>query len=862
MKKLLLSSILLLFTFSIYAQNNELLIEWEKTYGGKNNDKANSIIQTEDGGYIVAGETRLNGKSEFDYDFDILKLDDNGVKIWEKTYGSSSNDVANSIIQTKDGGYAVVGYIYSEITTNYNSYLIKIDSAGNKVWDKIIGKNGNDIAKSIIQTKDGCYVIAGYTNSKGAHKYDFWVIKLDESGNEIWDKIYGGKKDDKANCIIQTINDEYVVSGSTYSKGAGDSDFWVIKIDKYGNIIWDKTFGGKKSEVANSVIINKDGGFVIAGFTKSKGVGGADFWVVRIGENGEKIWDKIFGSYRNDVAKSIVQTKNGEYIVVGYTYSNVIDYSNILIIRFDETGNKVDEKIFGGEKKDFANFIIKDEYGGSLVAGYTNSLGAGGSDLYIVKIKAEKHEIEKIAKIKTIPTERLESKTIEVPKIITKTINEKIKYYVGMKIKFWQRKGEFEKTEDYKKRINDNTRNKMAEVFAQEALFELKKEETRKYKKCDFMLSEYDADNETFLIKSKHGDIILPVQFDGAQVFKLNWNSVQVKNSDFILYRNSFVLSKLQFYNPVNNKSYTFDSKKSSTYDLGKIEYNFGEINYDSPVKKQDYVNNSKIVKTTTQVGKSDIDINIPATNFDNKNTFAVIIGNENYKNEQKVDYAINDAKSFNNYAIKTLNIPKSQVHFVKDATYGSLLSEFDWINQVSEAYKGKAKIIFYYAGHGMPDDYTKDAYLLPVDGYSTNTKSAVKLDDMFNSFTQYPAKSVTVFLDACFSGDARNGMLTAGRGVKIRPKNNILKGNLVVFSAVSGKETAHPYKEKQHGMFTYFLLKEIQAKKGDINYFELENYIKDNVYKKSVVLGNPQNPQTNVSDEVKDVWQDWRFNQ
>jgi hypothetical protein len=256
----------------------------------------------------------------------------------------------------------------------------------------------------------------------------------------------------------------------------------------------------------------------------------------------------------------------------------------------------------------------------------------------------------------------------------------------------------------------------------------------------------------------------------------------------------------------------------------------------------------------------SDIDVNIPVTYQRNDNTFAVIIGNEDYANEIKVKYAKNDAKTFYNYSLRTLGIPKENIRYSENATFGKMLGEIDWLKSVAKAYQGKAKLLFYYAGHGMPDESSKSAYLLPVDGDASTTRTAIKVEELYAALSEFPVQQATVFLDACFSGAARDGMLASGRGVRIMPKADAPKGNLVIFTAVSGDETAHPYDEKQHGLFSYYLIKKLQETKGDINFQELSKFVTTKVNQQSVVTGKEQNPTVNVSPAVQATWGNWKL--
>jgi hypothetical protein len=356
---------------------------------------------------------------------------------------------------------------------------------------------------------------------------------------------------------------------------------------------------------------------------------------------------------------------------------------------------------------------------------------------------------------------------------------------------------------------------------------------------------------------------ILQIPVADAQSFRENWSSMQLINTDFYINNNKMVLAIATFKNPANGKSYVYDSKQSTTYTANNITYNFTPIQVEL---KQDNIvqNNSKIENKTTTIGVADVDINIPVNSQINDKTFVVVIANENYTREVKVQFAVNDGKTFREYCEKTLGVPNKNIHFSQDATFGTMRSEIKWISDVTAAYNGKAKVIFYYAGHGMPNEADKSAYLLPTDGFSTDFETAIKLDELYNRLTANPSQSVTVILDACFSGSIRdNGMLANARGVRILPESNVLSGNMVVLSAATGNETAYPYKEKQHGLFTYYLLKKLQETKGDINLMELSNYVIENVKQQSIVVNQKsQTPQVNASLNLKKTWQTLKLNE
>ena len=259
---------------------------------------------------------------------------------------------------------------------------------------------------------------------------------------------------------------------------------------------------------------------------------------------------------------------------------------------------------------------------------------------------------------------------------------------------------------------------------------------------------------------------------------------------------------------------------------------------------------------------------NIPFNNISKPNTFALIIGNEDYRSYQldlssevNVDFAEQDARTFNNYVIQTLGVPERNIIMLINGTSGQMHQALAKINLIARNTKGKAKLIFYYAGHGLPDEITREPYLIPVDVSGKNLSQAIKLKDVYSKLTEHPNKQVTMFLDACFSGGARNQGLLAARAVKVKPKEQQLKGNLIVFTASSGEESSLPYKEKNHGMFTYFLLKKLQESKGNLTYKELSDYLNEKISLESVLVNSKeQNTQTNVSPDATNIWKNWNF--
>lgn len=260
------------------------------------------------------------------------------------------------------------------------------------------------------------------------------------------------------------------------------------------------------------------------------------------------------------------------------------------------------------------------------------------------------------------------------------------------------------------------------------------------------------------------------------------------------------------------------------------------------------------------QIG-SVVDKNIPQNQTINSNTFVLIIANESYLKVASVPYALNDGIIFQKYCTATLGIPDLNIHYLPNATLGQILIEIDWLKKVADAFQNP-KIILYYAGHGIPDERNQTAYLLPIDGIGNDWNTGYKLDDLYATLGSLPVKSITIFLDACFSGAARSGkMLASARGVAIKARPGMPQGNMVVFAAAQGDETAYQNKQEGHGMFTFFLLKKLQETKGDVTLQDLSDYIVTNVKQQSILLnGKSQTPCITPSLSVDYEWGKWKL--
>lgn len=346
-----------------------------------------------------------------------------------------------------------------------------------------------------------------------------------------------------------------------------------------------------------------------------------------------------------------------------------------------------------------------------------------------------------------------------------------------------------------------------------------------------------------------------------------------------VLYGNAYILAY------VSSQSYAQDKDVFPFFNSLKVDgqlvqnpytdnskFKAFAINYSSKTKtdtitKIVYVNSNS--KSSYQYEKlSDVDKNIPQSSTSNPYRFALVIGNEDYsahqidlKSESNVDFARNDASAFKDYCMNTLGIPEKNITFLLDATVGQINQGIDKLKLLSKACNGKSQLIVFYAGHGLPDENTKEPYLIPVDVNGANVTSGIKLQDLYSSLTMFPSERITVYLDACFTGGGRNAGLIASRGVKVKPKEGILNGNIVVFSSSSGEQSSLPYTDEKHGMFTYYLLKKLQETKGDVTYSELFESLNEKISIESLLVNSKeQNPVINTSQDVAEKWKQWRL--
>nr|WP_299385936.1 hypothetical protein [Allomuricauda sp.] len=412
-------------------------LDWVKSYGGSGEDTAQSVIQTTDGGYAILGFTNsfdgdLVGKTTNVNDYWLLKLDEEGNLRWSKTYGGSKDDRGQSVIQTTDGGYAIVGYAMSDDGDGSNNegfhdnWILRLDNAGNILWEKSFGFSGHDHSYDVVETSDGGFFFSGFldvTSSGGAGNEgkgnyltrhgvgEFWGTKLDANGNLQWRRYFGGTNNDRSYGVVQADDGGFVMAGASESDDfdvtdpKGSYDFWVVKVAGNGEMQWQKSFGGTGIDKGYDIAKTLDGGYVVTGNTFStdadisENKGESDLWLIKLDQNGNLLWEKTFGGLEFDAGHGVNVTSEGGLVLAGNSKSTDGDTNenggenDLWIIKTNAEGNIEYQQTFGGSGIDFGFDAIETSTGGLVLVGETASedfpglSSKGLTDLVVIKIK-------------------------------------------------------------------------------------------------------------------------------------------------------------------------------------------------------------------------------------------------------------------------------------------------------------------------------------------------------------------------------------------------------------------------------------------------------------------------------------------
>ena len=364
---------------------------WSKTYGGTSYDCGRCVRQTSDVGYIVAGETYSSGPAPTNgSSFYLIKTDASGETLWTRAYGPYASGY--SVEQTPDGGYISVGNT-SYLSAGYTDvYLIKTDAHGITVWTRTYGGEHYDWGHDVRRTSDGGYIVVGVTSFSNTGGGDIYLLKVNDQGDTLWTRTYGGANVDARYSVRRTSDGGYIIVGGTQWSGAGGFDVYLIKTNAQGDSLWTRTYGGTDDDAGYSVEQTKDGGYIVAGCTYSFGQGTPAYdnvYLIKTNAQGDTLWTRTYGGANYDEGRSVQQTSDDGYIVVGSTNSFGAGISDVYLIKTDGQGDTLWTRTFGGPSGDFGYSVQQTSDGGYIIAGQALSFGAGEGDVYLIKTNAD-----------------------------------------------------------------------------------------------------------------------------------------------------------------------------------------------------------------------------------------------------------------------------------------------------------------------------------------------------------------------------------------------------------------------------------------------------------------------------------------
>ncbi len=360
---------------------------WNWTYGTANYDRGTSVVEVSTGGFAITGSTGGGGPNA--NDVWLILTDDNGNAQSSHTYGGVFDDIGWDLLEVSTGGFVLSGETESFGAGDFDAWLIRVDASGNHLWNHTFGGTYDEWGWSVIEVSTGGFAISGRTASLGAGSSDVWLIRTDADGNELWNKTYGGIYSDVGRELVEVSGGGFAIIGSTQSYGSGSSDVWLIRTDADGNELWSRTFGGLTSDSAHGLVEVSTGGFAIAGRTQSFGAGATDLWLIRTNANGNLLWNQTFGGLSPDEGQSLVEISTGGFAITGFTGSLGAGVEDLWLIFTDTSGTPLVNYTFGGTEFDIGNCIIEVSTGGFLIVGITESFGAGVTDNWLIRVTAQ-----------------------------------------------------------------------------------------------------------------------------------------------------------------------------------------------------------------------------------------------------------------------------------------------------------------------------------------------------------------------------------------------------------------------------------------------------------------------------------------
>jgi hypothetical protein len=352
--------------------------------GDKARDRGINLLQTRDGGYAILGYTSSFGAGG--EDVYLVRLNPQGEVLWSQTYGGASNDNGWAILETEEHGFMVFGFTSSFGAGGVDMYLVKTDAEGGLLWERTFGGPRSEYGWAMTTTSDEGYALAGQTESFGEGDKDGYLVKVDADGEEIWAQTFGETKEDRLYSIDRANDGGFVLVGTTRSFGDGDRKAYLVKTDSSGELAWTQVFGQDHDDVGHSVRQTADGGYIVTGYTASFDARGYDTWLMKTDETGALEWQEFYGGNGDDRTIYGEQTDDGGYILTGYTKSFGAGGWDVFLVKADPSGDVSWHKTFGDVREDTGYTVRQASDNGFILTGETYSFGKGGGDMYIIKV--------------------------------------------------------------------------------------------------------------------------------------------------------------------------------------------------------------------------------------------------------------------------------------------------------------------------------------------------------------------------------------------------------------------------------------------------------------------------------------------
>ncbi|MHA2405683.1 MAG: hypothetical protein ACXADB_06730 [Candidatus Hermodarchaeia archaeon] len=369
---------------NMVVKAQELYSPWNRAFGGSEPDVGYGVIEVSSGGFACVGETQSSGAGY--NDAWLVRTAADGSPLWSQTFGGSGYDEGWIIVETSTGGFVIAGITTSFGAGSNDFWILGTDATGTLLWNETYGGGTHDICSSMVEVSSGGFALGGTIDYEGIFFGDFWLVRTDSTGTHLWNQTYGGADQDVGEALLEVDSGGFLLAGWTKSIGLGDADVWMVRTDANGNLLWSRNYGAKLTDHAHAVIEVSTGGFLLVGGTTSYGAGDMDVWLIRTDAFGDMVWNQTFGGSGYDVGRSVVELSTGEFALVGTTNSYGDGLMDVWLLVTNSTGHQLSNQTFGGTNTDWAYSLTTVSTGGFAIIGWTKSYGAGNHDLWLLHV--------------------------------------------------------------------------------------------------------------------------------------------------------------------------------------------------------------------------------------------------------------------------------------------------------------------------------------------------------------------------------------------------------------------------------------------------------------------------------------------